>query len=100
MEMSQRMARANELQQRLGGPSPMGLGSPNLGSPNPNTPSLLAWASQGAGPQGPGAMPAHEDPEGLGLSTLHNLPPPPRSSPASQGLPGATSFSLGGGASG
>eukprot|EP00930_Biecheleria_cincta_P042877 TRINITY_DN29502_c0_g1_i2.p1 TRINITY_DN29502_c0_g1~~TRINITY_DN29502_c0_g1_i2.p1 ORF type:complete len:1555 (+),score=430.34 TRINITY_DN29502_c0_g1_i2:130-4665(+) len=80
LEISQRMARANELQRRLAS-SPQAAGP---ASPSPvislNTPSLLNWAKEAA-EQG---QFREGDPMGmgLGLDTLHNLPPPPRSAPA------------------
>jgi len=105
LEMSQRLARATELQSRLssgGGP-----GQPPQQTPQPlpfpiGTPSLLNWAKEhqqsrfngmtGNGPSGPGGFGSSGpsghgdggDPMGLGLSTLHNLPPPPRSAPAAE----------------
>lgn len=101
LELSQRMARANELASRYqGGGAHSGAstgaatphGGPLFGT-GMQAPSLLNWAakekhhSQQSGfweePSG--------DPLGLGLGTLHNLPPPPRSAPAAEGLAGVGS---------
>merc|ERR1719408_429344 len=38
--------------------------------------------------------------DAMGMGTLHQLPPPPRSAPASQGLSGATGYLGGGGGGG
>jgi len=95
LEMSQRLARANELQRRLGGgqQQAMSPGQPaasiSLNNPsllNLNTPSLLNWAKEAASM---GQFTQFDDPNGLGLNTLHNLPPPPRSAPAVEVAPGA-----------
>jgi len=92
LEMSQRLARANELQRRLGGGQQQAMSPPARGgqqqamSPGQislNTPSLLNWAKEAA------SMGQFDDPNGLGLNTLHNLPPPPRSAPAVEVSPGA-----------
>lgn len=100
LEVSQRMARANELQQRLAG-KPSGAAPGQLPpGVNLDTPNLLNWAKErvSRGVVGRPTVP-HEgpremqeecfempygdtDPLGLGLHTLQNLPPPPRSAPA------------------
>jgi len=100
LEMSQRMARATELQQRIGfsggqQPAPQQQQRQAPLPINLNAPSLLNWAKEGYHGRQSMAMDnsMHEamgferqfsDAElsGLGLSTLHNLPPPPRSAPA------------------
>jgi len=84
LEISQRMARANELQRRLAS-SPQQAGPHASFSPpiSLNTPSLLNWAKEAA-EQG---QFRDGDPIGLGLDTLHNLPPPPRSAPAVDAMP-------------
>lgn len=87
LEISQRMARANALQSRLAH-SPQASAP---ASPSPvislNTPSLLNWAKeaveQGHFREG--------DPMGLGLDTLQNLPPPPRSAPGVDVMPAGRS---------
>jgi len=123
LEVTQRMVRANELQQRLAGGKPQTPGAPAQLPPGVtlNTPNLLNWAKEHVS-RGYGGCPLlarHElpeeclqqhpcgdpDPLGLGLQTLHNLPPPPRSAPAAaeaatssggQGL-GSSGGSSGGG---
>jgi len=107
LEVTQRMQRANELQHRLSGNKPQAAAPPAQLPPgvNLNTPSLLNWAKERVpwppteqASRGPPARlaPAHEmlsedgmespfgdpDPLGMGMATLHNLPPPPRSAPA------------------
>jgi len=110
LEVTSRMARATELQHRLSGQPP-----PQTQTPQPlpfpiGTPSLLSWAKEhqqsgrfSASTPGPGfgragsySAQGHDagDPMGLGLGTLHNLPPPPRSAPAAEsggGGPGPAS---------
>eukprot|EP00931_Biecheleriopsis_adriatica_P115993 TRINITY_DN9170_c0_g2_i1.p1 TRINITY_DN9170_c0_g2~~TRINITY_DN9170_c0_g2_i1.p1 ORF type:complete len:1624 (+),score=547.66 TRINITY_DN9170_c0_g2_i1:349-4872(+) len=75
LEVSQRMARANDLQRQLQG-SPSMPAAPYIGAP-----SLLDWANKAAEQHFDG------DAMGLGLNTLHQLPPPPRSAPAAEAPP-------------
>lgn len=75
LEVSQRVSRANELQRQLQASPPA---APYIGAP-----SLLDWAKaaeHGQFSDGADAM-------GLGLNTLHQLPPPPRSAPAVEAVP-------------
>lgn len=92
LEVSQRMAKATELQHRLQhkGPAPVSL----------KAPSLLNWAKEAnhggnrdrdfddrsrypcGGMQEPVAGYYHTDADLTGMSTLQNVPPPPRSAPA------------------
>jgi len=89
LEISQRLARANDLQQRLVNNAQQ----PALGVKMPpgitmDMPNLLDWYKE----QGNRARSLDEprtsvidDPQGaFGLQTLHNLPPPPRSAPAAE----------------
>jgi len=89
LEISQRLARANDLQQRLVNNAPQ----PAFAAKMPpgitmEMPNLLDWYKE----QGNRARsldepraPTIDDPHGpFGLQTLHNLPPPPRSAPAAE----------------
>eukprot|EP00927_Polykrikos_kofoidii_P003293 TRINITY_DN11310_c0_g2_i1.p1 TRINITY_DN11310_c0_g2~~TRINITY_DN11310_c0_g2_i1.p1 ORF type:complete len:1622 (+),score=331.74 TRINITY_DN11310_c0_g2_i1:190-5055(+) len=103
LEMSQRMARANDLQARLaGGGSPHGQvpATPNsrMNTFGMQAPNLLTWAKEhsensevhGANFQsrlrGSSSFDQTMSGEAFGFG-LHHLPPPPRSAPAAEGLP-------------
>jgi len=78
LDISQRLARANELQQRLGGRSAASTGAPRAAE----TRGSASWnASTAAGPD---HFPC--DHVGNGCGTVSMLPPPPRGAPASQGM--------------
>lgn len=116
LEVSQRMARANELQHRLAVHQQPGQSQGQI--PGLQAPSLLNWVkSRGEGQPHeqsiqqrvppPLAMPKEQqrfnDGEtigALGLSTLHSLPPPPRSAPAAESAMGGGAYGGCGGCGG
>lgn len=95
VDASQRMARANEMQQRLSsgpGPPQQQQQQQHAMLSNLQAPSLLNWAKEQTSRSGASFSdrePGFNDP--CGMNTLHNLPPPPRCAPASEsfsGMPG------------
>lgn len=82
-----------------------------LSAPGIQAPSLLEWATHSGGlppqsemsgllewPMHRGGPPPWSETD-LGMTTVHELPPPPRSAPAASRTPGSTSFLEGGGGS-